>query len=165
MPTAARCGLVTFGKSFGGKRVLASDAPYGQPQDDPIYQLSPVLHEPSPRSMSVADLEGGWPVHARRPPDALTSDLQRASIQHSAVMGIMHLYIAPGPRPPHVALPGAAGRTCRTLRLTAPRSPAGRDERRSFTPELSKLGSDGGVSPETVADPGRSQVTSTATPP
>ena len=30
--------------------------------DDPIYKLSPVLHEPAPRSMSVMTSKQGWPV-------------------------------------------------------------------------------------------------------
>ena len=40
---------------------MASTGRYGM-EDDPIYNLSPVLHEPAPRSMSVITSRQGWPV-------------------------------------------------------------------------------------------------------
>src|SRR5918999_866289 len=43
----------------GGRQMLSSDARYGL-AEDPIYNLSPVLHEPAPRSMSVATSVTGW---------------------------------------------------------------------------------------------------------
>ena len=89
----------------GGRRLLSSDARYGLPED-PIYNLSPVLHEPAPRSMSVATSATGWAV-SRGDRLKITSRYANNS-PHSAVMGIMHLYIAhgagrPEPCPP---LPG-----------------------------------------------------------
>ena len=42
-------------------RLLTSEARYGL-ADDPIYNLSPVLHEPAPRSMSVVSSTTGWAV-------------------------------------------------------------------------------------------------------
>ena len=77
----------------GGRRLLVSTARYGLPED-PIYNLSPVLHEPSPRSMSVATSAAGWAV-SRGDRLKVTSRYANSS-PHSAVMGIMHLYIAHG---------------------------------------------------------------------
>ena len=88
----------------GGRRLLVSEARYGL-AEDPIYNLSPVLHEPAPRSMSVATSVAGWAV-SRGDRLKVTSRYANDS-PHSAVMGIMHLYIAHGPgRPePCPALP------------------------------------------------------------
>ena len=103
-----------------GRRLLTSTARYGA-ADDPIYQLSPVLHEPAPRSMSVLTTPTGWPI--RRGDRLRITSIYGNEHQHSAVMGIMHLYVAAGgartercPPPPEdvsehrLAFPGAPGR-------------------------------------------------------
>ena len=128
----------------GGRRLLSSDARYGLPED-PIYNLSPVLHEPSPRSMSVATSATGWAV-SRGDRLKITSRYANDS-PHSAVMGIMHLYIAHGagrsePCPP---LPGDV-QTHRLAFLGAP----GREAPPLEQPELAELGPDGIARP--VAD-------------
>ena len=128
----------------GGRRLLSSDARYGLPED-PIYNLSPVLHEPAPRSMSVATSATGWAV-SRGDRLKITSRYANNS-PHSAVMGIMHLYIAhgagrPEPCPP---LPGDV-QTHRLAFLGAP----GREAPPLEQPELSELGPDGIARP--VAD-------------
>jgi plastocyanin len=128
----------------GGRRLLSSDARYGMPED-PIYNLSPVLHEPAPRSMSVATSRTGWPV-SRGDRLKVTSRYANDS-PHSAVMGIMHLYVAHGPgRPqPCPPLPGDVA-AHRLPFLGAP----GRVEPPLEQPELSELGPDGVARP--VAD-------------
>ena len=82
------------------------DARYGLPED-PIYNLSPLLHEPAPRSMSVATSASGWAVN-RGDRLKITSRYANDS-PDSAVMGIMHLYIAHGAGRPE-PWPAAAGR-------------------------------------------------------
>ena len=120
----------------GGRRLLSSDARYGLPED-PIYNLSPVLHEPSPRSMSVATSARGWAV-SRGDRLKITSRYANDS-PHSAVMGIMHLYIAHGARRP-VPCPPLPGdvRTHRLAFLGAP----GREAPPLEQAELSELGPD-----------------------
>jgi plastocyanin len=126
--TSRRCG-----------ELLSSDARYGTP-DDPIYNLSPILHEPAPRSMSVLTSAQGWPV--RRGERLRVTSTYSNAAPHSAVMGIMHLYIAPG-----------RARPCRptdvqTHRQDFPGAPGGAIPPH-VTPQLSKLGDDGVAHPIT----------------
>ncbi|MCW3039187.1 MAG: hypothetical protein JWM31_1092 [Solirubrobacterales bacterium] len=80
-------------------RTLAtSSARYGS-SADPIYSMSPMLHEPSPRSVSVPVSETGWAVHEG---EAIRVDsVYDNSRPHVKVMGIAHVYVArtkdPGP--------------------------------------------------------------------
>jgi plastocyanin len=124
-----------------GRQLLRSSARYGMP-DDPIYKVSPVLHEPSPRSMSFENSSTGWAVKAgeRLRLDALYDNTR----PHMGVMGIMHVYIAP-PKP------GAA--------KCAPLPTDVKEERRAFlggpgreappavTMDLSERGDDGVARP------------------
>jgi plastocyanin len=137
----------------GCGEMLSSDALYGGP-DDPIYELSPVLHEPSPRSMSVLTSAKGWRVS--RGDRLRVTSTYSGEHPHSAVMGIMHLYIAPGrggglrcPAPPT---------DVREHRLPFPAAP-GRDAPPLVTPELSELGDDGVARP-VVSLPGPVRVVS-----
>jgi plastocyanin len=121
--------------------LTSSTALYGPPED-PIYALTPVLHEPAPRSMSVATSQSGWAV-SRGDRLKVTSRYANTS-PHSAVMGIMHLYIAPGPKPAESCPP--APPDVQTHRLFT----TGRTEPPLETPELSELGDDGIARP--IAD-------------
>jgi plastocyanin len=121
--------------------LVSSTALYGPPED-PIYALTPVLHEPSPRSMSVATSATGWAV-SRGDRLKVTSRYANTS-PHSAVMGIMHLYIAAGPKPSESCPP--APPDVQTHRLFT----TGRTEPPLETPELSELGDDGIARP--IAD-------------
>jgi plastocyanin len=137
-------GVDVADERCGGRRLLSSDARYGM-AEDPIYNLSPVLHEPAPRSMSVVSSAMGWVV-SRGDRLKVTSRYANDS-PHSAVMGIMHLYIARGagrsePCPP---LPGDV-EAHRLDFLGAP----GREAPPLVQPELSELGPDGVARP--VAD-------------
>jgi plastocyanin len=121
--------------------LMTSTALYGPPED-PIYALSPVLHEPAPRSMSVARSPTGWAI-ARGDRLRITSRYANES-PHSAVMGIMHLYVAPGPMPEQSCPPPPADVSEHRLFAT------GRGHPPIVTPELSELGADGIARP--VAD-------------
>jgi plastocyanin len=125
----------------GCGELLASEARYGA-ADDPIYNLSPTLHEPAPRSMSVLTSKAGWRV--RRGDRLRVTSTYSDAHPHSAVMGIMHLYIAPG-----------RGRTARcpanpadvvTHRLPFPGAP-GRAVPPVSTPQLSRLDDNGVARP------------------
>jgi plastocyanin len=127
--SSARCG-----------ELLASGARYGTP-NDPIYNLSPILHEPAPRSMSVVTSARGWPV--RRGERLRVTSVYSNGAPHSAVMGIMHLYIAPG----------RGAKRCsptdvQTHRLNFPGAPGGTIPPR-VTPQLSELDGDGVAKPIT----------------
>jgi plastocyanin len=128
----------------GGRRLLSSDARYGLPED-PIYNLSPVLHEPAPRSMSVATSATGWAVSRG---DRLRITARYANDSpHSAVMGIMHLYVAHGAGRPEPCPPLPADVQAHRLAfLGAP----GREAPPLEQPELAELGPDGIARP--VAD-------------
>jgi plastocyanin len=128
----------------GGRTLLSSVARYGL-ETDPIYSLSPVLHEPAPRSMSVATSVAGWAV-SRGDRLRVTSRYANDS-PHSAVMGIMHLYIAHGAGRPEPCPPLPAD--VQTQRLAFLGTP-GREEPPLEQPELSQLGPDGIAHP--VAD-------------
>jgi plastocyanin len=137
-------GVDVADERCGGRPLLSSVARYGL-DDDPIYNLSPVLHEPAPRSMSVETSASGWPV-SRGDRLEVTSRYANDS-PHSAVMGIMHLYIAHGAGRPEPCPPPPADVQSRRLAfLGAP----GRDVPPLEQPELSALDADGIARP--VAD-------------
>ena len=125
----------------GGRRLLASTARYGL-ESDPIYNLSPVLHEPAPRSMSVLTSPTGWAV-SRGDRLKVTSRYANDS-PHSAVMGIMHLYIAHGAGRPEPCPPLPTD--VQEQRLAFLGTP-GRTEPPLEQPELSALGADGVARP------------------
>ena len=125
----------------GCGELLSSVARYGA-ADDPIYHLSPVLHEPAPRSMSVVTSASGWRVSKG---DRLrVTSLYSDSAPHSAVMGIMHLYIASG-RGRTAACP-ANPTDVQEHRLAFPGAP-GRDAPPLVTPQLSALDANGVAQP------------------
>jgi plastocyanin len=125
------------------RELLSSDARYGA-EDDPIYNLSPVLHEPAPRSMSVLTSAAGWRV---RKGDRLrvTSNYSNAH-PHMAVMGIMHLYIAAGRGRTERCPP--APTDVQAHRLPFPGFP-GRERPPRVAPQLSALDDDGVAQPLT----------------
>jgi plastocyanin len=87
----------------GDRRLLSSAPQYGPP-DDPLYQLSPVLHEPSPRSLSWAVSATGWDI--TRGEQLRVRSIYDNERPHTKVMGIVHLYVA-APRPGAPAEPCA----------------------------------------------------------
>jgi plastocyanin len=138
----------TLGVSLSRPRcdgeLLSSDPQYGA-ADDPIYNVSPVLHEPSPRSMSVATSAKGWPVK-RGETLRLTASYDNER-PHVAVMGIMHVYIAKG-LPPASPCP-AEPKDVEAHRLPFPGAP-GRPTPPRVSIDLSERGADGAAEP--IAD-------------
>jgi plastocyanin len=124
--------------------LLSSDPQYGA-ADDPIYNVSPVLHEPSPRSMSVTTSAKGWPVK-RGEKLRLTASYDDEN-PHVAVMGIIHVYIAHG-APPAGSCP-AAPKDVQTHRLPFPGAP-GRPTPPRVSVDLSARADDGAAQP--IAD-------------
>jgi plastocyanin len=123
------------------RALLSSDARYGT-AEDPIYQLEPMLHEPSPRSMSLETSAAGWPVAAGDHLRVVANyDNERP---HGSVMAIMHVYLAPGAAPsaPCPALPDDR-QTHRLAFLGAP----GRTLPPPVQIELSTRGRDGAARP------------------
>lgn len=123
------------------RRLLSSSARYGATAD-PIYNVSPVLHEPSPRSLSFETSAAGWPVRAG---ERLRLDANYENTRpHMAVMGIMHVYIAPPKRGAAKCAPLPADiRTERRRFLGAP----GREAPPAVTMDLSERGPDGVARP------------------
>jgi plastocyanin len=72
------------------RRLFASEARYSEA--DGVYRLSPLLHEPSPESMSLVTSRLGWPI-SRGEKFLLTARYDDTR-PHVKVMAIMHLYIA-----------------------------------------------------------------------
>jgi plastocyanin len=137
----AHGGALKVGVANACGELLASTARYGT-ADDPIYNLSPVLHEPAPRSMSVVTSRRGWPV--RRGDKLNVVSTYSDEHPHSAVMGILHLYIAPG-RGRTQRCP-AAPKDVQVHRLKFLGAP-GRELPPAVTPQLSQLDGDGVAQP------------------
>jgi plastocyanin len=75
-----------------GRVLVRSEPTYGQP-DDPVYQVTPLLHEPDPLSISWWQSATGIPV-AKGETLRVSSDYD-GQFPHMRVMGIDHVYIAP----------------------------------------------------------------------
>ncbi|HEX8074866.1 MAG TPA: hypothetical protein VF545_07780 [Thermoleophilaceae bacterium] len=87
-----------------GKRTLVTSRPtYGQP-DDPVYQVTPLLHEPDPLNLTWWQSATGIPV--KRGEKLRVSARYRNDFPYMRVMGIVHVYIAHGKA---AAGSGAAG--------------------------------------------------------
>jgi plastocyanin len=72
--------------------VLVDSRPtYGQP-DDPVYQVTPLLHEPDPLSISWWQSATGIPV--KKGETLRVSSDYDGQFPHMRVMGIDHIYIA-----------------------------------------------------------------------
>lgn len=75
----------------GGRLLASATARYGGVAD-PIYAMSPMLHEPSPRSVGIASSAQGWPIRAG---ERLVVDSVYDNVRpHVKVMGIGHIYMA-----------------------------------------------------------------------
>jgi plastocyanin len=137
----AHGGALKVGASNACGELLASAARYGQ-ADDPIYNLSPVLHEPAPRSMSVLTSKTGWAV--RRGDRLKVTSTYSGEHPHAAVMGILHLYIAGGKGRTQRCPPAPADvQEHRLAFLGAP----GRTTPPVVTPQLSELDGNGVAQP------------------
>ena len=80
----------------GGRELAASEPTYA-PAGDPLYAVRPLLHEPDPKNMSWLQSKTGWGVRAGEPLRVTARyDGER---MHTRVMGIAHVYVAPGEAP------------------------------------------------------------------
>jgi hypothetical protein len=89
-------GLALTEPACSGRRLMASQARYGLP-DHPYYQVRPVLHEPGPIATSWLTSASGIPV--RRGERLRATAVYDGERPHTRVMGIWHVYLAPGPVP------------------------------------------------------------------
>jgi plastocyanin len=86
----------------GGRELVVSQPTYA-PAGDPLYQVRPLLHEPDPKNMSWSQSATGWGVRAGETLRVVARyDAER---MHTRVMGIAHVYIAPGEPPEGCAPP------------------------------------------------------------
>jgi hypothetical protein len=105
MPATGRI-VAIGGHMHGGSKGLAVAQPrcqdqtlfesrptYGLP-DDPLYKIKPLLHEPDPKDTSWFQSATGWPVQAGE--RLRVSALYDGRRPHMRVMGIAHVYVAPG---------------------------------------------------------------------
>ena len=76
----------------GGRTVVESFPEYGL-ADDPIYDVLPQIHEPSPRAASYPLTATGIPVVGGR--TYRVRAVYDNELPHARVMGIMHAYVAP----------------------------------------------------------------------
>jgi plastocyanin len=137
----AHGGALKVGVSDACGEMLASTARYGA-ADDPIYHISPILHEPAPRSMSVVTSRRGWAV--RKGDKLRVTSTYSDAHPHSAVMGILHVYIAAGHgRTSRCAARPTDVQVHRLKFLGAP----GRDRPPAVTPQLSALDGNGVAQP------------------
>ena len=86
----------------GERDLFVSHPLYGN-EDHPYYNVLPNLHEPGPISSSLLMTRAGLPI---RKGDRLRIATEYdAENMHVRAMGIMHVYIAPGPPPPDRCVP------------------------------------------------------------
>jgi hypothetical protein len=79
-----------------GRSLMTSRALYGLP-DHPYYQVRPVLHEPGPIATGWVMSRTGIPV--RRGELLRATAIYDGERPHTRVMGIWHVYLAPGRAP------------------------------------------------------------------
>src|SRR5687767_1228461 len=83
-------------RACGGRSVMTSRAHYGLPEH-PYYQVRPVLHEPGPVATGWVTSASGIPV--RRGELLRATAVYDGERPHTRVMGIWHVYLAPGRAP------------------------------------------------------------------
>jgi plastocyanin len=118
----------------GDRELVASHPLYGHPDHD-YYRVLPNLHEPGPISSSLISTPTGIPV--RRGERLRISTDYDAETMHVRAMGIMHVYIAPGPPARDPCAPLPADRT------EAMQKPSGRLAPPPWTVPLTGIGRDG----------------------
>ena len=89
-----------------GRTLVVAEPTYAT-ADDPLYAITPLLHEPDPKHISWSQSATGWGA----PPGTRlrVTAAYDAERPHMRVMGIAHVYVARDPAPA-AALRAAAGR-------------------------------------------------------
>ena len=129
-----------------GDRTLVRSKPSYAPKDDPLYAVTPLLHEPDPKVdqlVAVGDRAGRSAPSERLKVTAV----YEGSRPHTRVMGIDHVYIAP-PASGHA---GAAlrARAARTRRSSVADFKGARWVPPNVALTLSRIGTDGRARPST----------------
>ena len=75
------------------RTLVRSQAVLRARQDDPLYAVRPLLHEPDPKSISWWQSATGWPIRAGE--RLKVTAAYDGSRPHTRVMGIDHVYVAP----------------------------------------------------------------------
>ena len=122
----------------GGRTIFTAQPTYAT-ADDPLYAVTPLLHEPDPKHISWSQSASGWSVpRGTRLRVTAAYDGERP---HMRVMGIAHVYVARGKPPTDAcAAPPADAQS-----LDAPF--AGRKEPPPIDLTLATLGPDGVARP------------------
>lgn len=122
----------------GGRTIFTAQPTYAN-ADDPLYAVTPLLHEPDPEHISWAQSAAGW--SAPRGTRLRVTAAYDGERPHMRVMGIAHVYVARGEEPagPCAAPPADA------QSLDAPF--AGRSAPPSLDLTLATLGPDGVARP------------------
>jgi plastocyanin len=79
----------------GGREIYRAQPTYAN-ADDPLYAITPLLHEPDPKSISWSQSPTGWNV--RKGMRLRVTAAYDAERPHMRVMGIVHVYVARGER-------------------------------------------------------------------
>jgi plastocyanin len=125
------------------KRTLVRSKPAYAPKDDPLYAVKPLLHEPDPKGVSWWQSATGWPIRANE--TLKVTAVYDGTRPHTRVMGIGHVYIAPGAAAPRCA---PAPRDAKTL---GPNFEGARWTPPDVRLTLARLGRDGLARPTTRA--------------
>ena len=129
-------------------RTLVRSKPAYAPKDDPLYAVTPLLHEPDPKGISWWQSATGWPIRAGE--KLKVTAAYDGSRPHTRVMGIDHVYIAP---------PGAPAPRCapapRDAEILGPGFDGARWQPPNVALTLARLGKDGLARPSTsgMGDP------------
>lgn len=75
----------------GGRKLYTAQPTYATP-DDPLYAVTPLLHEPDPKHISWSQSATGW--NAPRGTRLRVTAAYDAERPHMRVMGIAHVYVA-----------------------------------------------------------------------
>jgi plastocyanin len=122
----------------GGREIYRAQPTYAN-ANDPLYAITPLLHEPDPKGITWSQSPTGWNV--RKGTRLRVSAAYGAERPHMRVMGIAHVYVAPGkPTGDPCATPPADVQT-----LAAPF--AGRSAPPAIDLTLASLGRDGRAHP------------------
>jgi plastocyanin len=84
-----------IGQPRCGDRELVTSRPTYAPPKDPVYAVTPLLHEPDPESMSWWQSATGWPVVGGE--QLKVTAAYEGRNPHMRVMGIAHVYVAVDP--------------------------------------------------------------------
>ncbi len=89
----------------GGRTIFTAQPTYAT-ADDPLYAVTPLLHEPDPKHISWSQSATGW--NAPRGTRLRVTVAYDGERPHMRVMGIAHVYVARGASPPGSCAPPPA---------------------------------------------------------